>query len=393
VIDEKTILQRAAAILADLGVRDIDVHARVADLPLARQQLVEIAKVLSYNPRILVLDEPTAALAEDETALLFGILRGQRERGIAIIYISHRVKEILEHCDRATVLRNGKLVKTFDMRGISEDELIELTIGERVEAFFHHASEIHTAGEIILSAENLSVGRSVRGVNFEIRRGEIVGLTGLLGAGQNELARALFGILPEVSGVIRRNGQPVLITSPKAAIRLGIGLLTEHRKLEGILPDLSIKENISLPSLNAFRRALLFISNRRERKAAQSFSDQLHIKAPSIATHVGTLSGGNQQKVILAKWLLRDLDLLIFIAPTQGIDVGAKAEIYQQLHELAQQGKSVIVVSEDLLEILGVSDRILVMVQGQLTRTFYRGDVDEESLLSAIQGNVAQVAS
>src|SRR5262249_52372907 len=162
-----------------------------------------------------------------------------------------------------------------------------------------------------------------------------------------------------------------------AAIRLGIGLLTEHRKLEGIIPDLSIKENISLPSLNAFRRALAFINNPRERKVVQSFSDQLHIKAPSIATQVGTLSGGNQEKVILGKWLLRDLDLLIFIAPTQGIDVGAKAEIYQQLHELARQGKSVMVVSEDLIEILGVSDRILVMVQGQLTRTFYRGDVDE----------------
>ncbi|MEO8392316.1 MAG: sugar ABC transporter ATP-binding protein [Chloroflexota bacterium] len=387
VIDEKAILQRAAAILDELGINDIDVHTSVSDLPLARQQLIEIAKVLSYNPRILVLDEPTAALAEDETALLFGILRGLRERGIAIIYISHRFKEILEHCDRATVLRNGKLVKTFDMHGVSEDELIELTIGERVEAFFHQANEPHQPGEVILAAENLSVGRAVRGVSFEIRRGEIIGLTGLLGAGQNELVRALFGIMPEVSGLIRRSGEPVLITSPKAAIRLGIGLLTEHRKLEGIIPDLSIKENISLPSLRTFRRAFAFIANQRERQAVQSFSDQLHIKAPSIATPVGTLSGGNQQKVILGKWLLRDLDLLIFIAPTQGIDVGAKAEIYQQLHELAQSGKSVIVVSEDLIEILGVSDRILVMVQGQLTRTFQRGDVDEESLLSAIQGN------
>jgi len=388
VIDEKAILQRAATILDELGVRDIDVDTRLGDLPLARQQLVEIAKVLSYNPRILVLDEPTAALAEDETALLFRILDGLRERGIAIIYISHRFKEILEQCDRATVLRNGKLVKTIDMRGVSEDELIELTIGERVEAFFHQQTEAHEGGEVILEAENLSVGRAVRNVSFTVLRGEIIGLTGLLGAGQNELARALFGIMPEVSGVIRRSGKPVLITSPKIAIRLGIGLLTEHRKLEGIVPDLSIRENVSLPSMQSFRRALVFIDNLRERRAVQSFSDQLHIKAPSIATHVGTLSGGNQQKVILAKWLLRDLDLLIFIAPTQGIDVGAKAEIYQQLHELAQQGKSVLVVSEDLIEILGVSDRILVLVQGQLTRTLARGEVDEEHLLSAIQGTV-----
>ena len=282
VIDEKAILQRAAAILDELGIRDIDARTRLGDLPLARQQLIEIAKVLSYNPRILVLDEPTAALAEDETALLFGILRGLRERGIAIIYISHRFKEILQQCDRATVLRNGKLIKTIDMRGVSEDELIELTIGERVEAFFHRESEAHEAGAVILEAEHLSVGRAVRDVSFQVRRGEIIGLTGLLGAGQNELARALFGILPEVSGVIRRSGQPVLIPSPKAAIHLGIGLLTEHRKLEGIIPDLSIKENISLPSLRTFRRALAFIANRREAQAAQRFSDQLHIKAPSI---------------------------------------------------------------------------------------------------------------
>ncbi len=388
VVDEKAILERAAALLDQLGIRDIDVRARVSALPLARQQLIEIAKVLSYNPRILVLDEPTAALAEDETALLFGVLRGLRERGIAIIYISHRFKEILEHCNRATVLRNGKLVKTIDMRGVTEDALIELTLGERVEAFFRqtNADDGIAPGETVLEVENLSVGRAVRSVSFGLRRGEIIGLTGLLGAGQNELARTLFGILPEVSGVVRRNGQPVLITSPKAAIRLGIGLLTEQRKAEGLILDLSIKENVSLPSIRSFRRAQVFVDNLRERRAAQRLSDQLAIKAPSIKTHVGTLSGGNQQKVILAKWLLRDLDILIFIAPTQGIDVGAKAEIYQNLHQLARQGKSVIVVSEDLIEILGVSDRVLVMYQGQLTHTFQRGQADEERLLAAIQG-------
>lgn len=387
VIDEARIVERATTILAELGVRDIDARAKVGDLPLARQQLIEIAKVLSYDPRILVLDEPTAALAEDETALLFGILHGLRERGIAIIYISHRFKEILEHCDRATVLRNGKLVKTINMDGVSEDELIELTIGERVEEYFHQHDD-HAAGEVVLEAENLSVGRAVRNVSFAIRRGEIVGVTGLLGAGQNELARALFGVMPEVSGVIRREGKPVLVASPKAAIRYGIGLLTEQRKAEGLVLDMTVKENISLPSIRSFRRALGFLDNTRERDAVQGYAEDLRIKAPSIRTKVNTLSGGNQQKVILAKWLLRDLDLLIFIAPTQGIDVGAKAEIYAQLHELAQQGKTVIVVSEDLIEILGVSDRIFVMYQGRLTRVFKRGESDEERLLSAIQGTI-----
>jgi ABC-type sugar transport system ATPase subunit len=224
-------------------------------------------------------------------------------------------------------------------------------------------------------------------VSFQVRRGEIIGLTGLLGAGQNELARALFGTMPEVSGVIRRNSKPVLITSPNMAIRLGIGLLTEHRKTEGLVLDMSVRENISLPSIRSFLRGLFFVNNRRERKAAQALTDQLRIKTASIQAKVNTLSGGNQQKVILAKWLLRDLDILIFIAPTQGIDVGAKAEIYQQLHLLAQAGKSILVVSEDLIEILGISDRIFVMYHGQLMNVFNRAEVDEERLLSAIQGN------
>ncbi len=387
VIDEQAIIRRTRELLAELGVRNIDEKARVGDLPLAQQQLIEIAKVLAYNPRILVLDEPTAALAEEETALLFRILYGLRERGIAIIYISHRFKEILEHCDRATILRNGKLIKTVDVRGVSEDELIELTIGEHLEAFFHQR-EAHESGEISLEVENLSVGRAVRDVSFQLRRGEIVGMTGLLGAGQNELARALFGIMPEVSGIVRRKGQPVLITSPKSAIQLGIGLLTEQRKTEGLVLDLSVKDNISLPSIRRFVRGLLFVNNARERKAAQALSDQLRIKTPSIQAHASTLSGGNQQKIILAKWLLRDLDILIFIAPTQGIDVGAKAEIYQELHELAQQGKTILVISEDLIEVLGVSDRIFVMYRGQLIHTFARAEADEEKLLAAIQGTV-----
>ncbi len=388
VIDQTAILKRTQTILDELGVHDIDPKARAGALPLAQQQLTEIVKVLAYEPRILVLDEPTAALAEDETALLFRLLHGLRERGIAIIYISHRFKEILEHCDRVTVLRNGKLVDTVDARGMSENVLIELTIGERVEAFFDAAHAEHAAGEVSLEAENLSIGRAVKNVSFQLRRGEIVGLTGLLGAGQNELARALFGVQPEVSGIVRRGEKPVLITSPKAAIKLGIGLLTEQRKVEGLILDMSVKDNISLPSIKHFLRGLLFVDNAKERTAAQNLSDRLRIKTQSIEADVNTLSGGNQQKVILAKWLLRDLDILIFIAPTQGIDVGAKAEIYQQLHELAQAGKTILVVSEDLIEVLGVSDRIFVMYKGQITRVFTHGEANEETLLSAIQGNV-----
>jgi ribose transport system ATP-binding protein len=385
IIDQTAMTAQADALLASLGVINIDVTGRADSLPLAQQQLVEITKVLSHEPRILILDEPTAALADDETRLLFNLLDGLRARGIAIIFISHRFQEILQHCDRATVLRNGRVVGTLPLQGVSEEHLVEMTIGARSEAFFHSGSA-RRGGDIVLEVENLRVGRAVNGVSFALRSGEIVGVTGLLGAGQNELARALFGSLPEVSGLIRRNGQPVMIASPKTAIRLGIGLLTEHRKTEGLVLDMSVKDNITLPSLSLFRRVGTLLNSRQQRQTAAQWSDRLRVKTPSVETSVNSLSGGNQQKVILAKWLLRDLDILIFISPTQGIDVGAKSEIYQQLSDLADAGKAIVVVSEDLLEILGVSDRIFVMRQGRLTHTLDRGDADEEQLLLMIQG-------
>jgi ribose transport system ATP-binding protein len=375
-------------VLDDLGVKHIKPRTRVSSLPLAQQQLVEIAKVLSHDPRILILDEPTAPLAEEETALLLGLLAGLKAKGIAVIFISHRFKEVLQHCDRATILRNGQLVKTLDLKGVTEEALVELTIGERIETFYHHdAPATKRNGEVVLEVQNLSVGHSVRDVNFALHRGEIVGITGLLGAGQNELARALFGVQPGVSGTIRRSGRIVTISSPKQAVKLGIGLLTENRKLEGLVLDMSVKDNITLPSLPRFSRAALFIDNTAERRAAQSFIKQLNIVVRNASARVSTLSGGNQQKTILAKWLLRDPDILIFIAPTQGIDVGAKAEIYQHLNQLARDGKCIVVVSEEPLEILGVSDRIFVMYSGRLTTILDRASASQESLLSAIQGN------
>jgi ribose transport system ATP-binding protein len=388
VIDETAVLKKTAQVLDNLGVKHIKPRARVGSLPLAQQQLVEIAKVLSHDPRILILDEPTAPLAEEETALLLGLLAGLKAKGIAVIFISHRFKEVLQHCDRATILRNGQLVKTLDLKGVTEEALVELTIGERIETFYHHdAPAAKRNGEIALEVQNLSVGHSVRDVSFALHRGEIVGITGLLGAGQNELARALFGVQPGVSGTIRRSGRAVTISSPKQAVKLGIGLLTENRKLEGLVLDMSVKDNITLPSLPRFSRAALFIDNAAERRAAQSFIEQLNIIVRNASARVSTLSGGNQQKTILAKWLLRDPDILIFIAPTQGIDVGTKAEIYQHLNQLARDGKCIVVVSEEPLEILGMSDRIFVMYNGRLTTILDRASASEESLLSAIQGN------
>jgi ribose transport system ATP-binding protein len=387
VINDRQNIHEAQKILDDLGVREIDARARLEDLPLAQKQLVEIARVLSYNPHILVLDEPTAALADEETALLFRILHRLKERGIAIIFISHRFKEILGHCDRATVLRNGQLVKTLDIHDTTEDELVELTIGERLESFYHYQRTGREVGPPVLQVEDLNVGRVAQGVSFTLHKGEIVGLTGLLGAGQNELARALFGLEVGVSGMVRRNGVPVLITSPRVAIQQGIGLLTENRKTEGLVLDMSVRSNITLAALNRFRSALLFIRKRQEHQEAQALINHLQVKAPAPTALVGMLSGGNQQKVVLAKWLLRDLDILIFIAPTQGIDVGARLEIYQHLSALAAEGKSLIVVSEDLVEILGISDRIFIMYSGKLTQIIDRAHASEDQLLAAVQGN------
>jgi len=387
VIDEAAVLSRAREVLRQLGVQHIDVRTRVGELPLAQQQLVEIAKVLSHKPRILVLDEPTASLAEGETARLFAILKGLKEQGIAIVFISHRFKEIIQHCDRGTILRNGSLVRTMDLQGVTEDELAEAMIGQHVESFYRHSAGAQpTQSDRVLEVQNLWVGRRVKDVSFALHRGEIVGITGLLGAGQNELVRALFGIEENVRGIIRRRGQAVTISAPADAIRLGICLLTENRKDEGLALDMSVKENMTLPSLSMFRRLALFIDNRREERAAEGFVQKLNIVVNSVRAKVRTLSGGNQQKTILARWLLRDLEILMFIEPTRGIDVGAKAEIYQNLDRLAKDGKCIVVVSPELPEILGISDRIFVMYNGRLTEVLGKAEASEETLLSAVQG-------
>jgi ABC-type sugar transport system ATPase subunit len=390
VIDERAIVDRARAVLERLGETRIDVAERAGNLPLAQQQLVEIAKVLSHEPRILILDEPTAPLAAEETRRLFEILHGLKSRGLAIVFISHRFQEIIAHCDRGTILRNGRLVQTIPLAGVSEDELAERMIGQEVEEFYRREVEPRLdSEETLLEVADLSVGDRVHDVSFSLRRGEIIGMTGLLGAGQNELARALFGIAPGVAGTIRRRGRVVRIGSPAEAITQGICLLTEHRKQEGLFPDLSVKENMTLPSLAAFRRAGLFLDQWRERDAVRRFIAALNIVVRSAGSRVRTLSGGNQQKVILARWLLRDLEVLIFIEPTRGIDVGAKAEIYSDLVRLAGEGKGIIVVSTELPEILGLSDRILVMHGGRLTQIIGRAAATEEGLLATIQSGSA----
>lgn len=389
VVDNASIRSRSQAILEELGIHDIDVDTRVANIPLAQRQLIEIAKALSHDLKVLVLDEPTAPLTNDDTVHLFEILNRIRGKGVSIIFITHRLKEVLTYSDRGTILRNGQTIKSLEIDQVTEDDIIELMIGQELETFYRSTGqEDDHRGGTALEVNHLCVGKKIQDVSLSVSKGEIIGITGLLGAGQNELVRALFGIQEDSAGEIKRNGKAVRIRSPREAVDNGLCLMTENRKEEGLVLEMTVKENITLPSLPGFRRSkyLPLIDNSKEQKSAQEFIDKVDIILRSSNSKMRTLSGGNQQKTIVARWLLRNLEVLLFIEPTRGIDVGAKADIYRLLSSLAAQGKAIIVVSTDHNEILGISDRIFVMYKGQIKRVFSRDEATEEMLLSEIQG-------
>lgn len=388
VMDQARMEREAAEILAGYGIKGIDVGKKVGHLSLAQKQLVEIAKALSVEPSILILDEPTAALTDDDTERLFAIIDRLRERGKAVIFISHRIKEITRHCDNATVLMNGKVVARVDVRKSSDDELIHLMLGNELEKFMKHGSGAATAEkEVRLNVENLCVGDKVRNVSFELRKGEIVGVTGLLGAGQNEMVKALFGMERMTSGRVTLDGREAGLRNPAEAISRGVCLLTDNRKEEGLFLEMSVADNITINSLGKFRkrRWFPFLSLAEQRRGADEYRDKLNVVTSSLGAAIKFLSGGNMQKAIIARWLLKDLDTLIFIEPTRGVDVGAKAEIYRHLHSLAAGGKSIIVVSADTAEILAICDRILVMYKGGIVGAL-DGSATEAELLEKVQG-------
>jgi ribose transport system ATP-binding protein len=389
-IDQQQILNEAENVLSQLGIENIPIQTRLGTLPLAQQQLIEIAKALSYKPQILILDEPTAALSHEDAERLFTILERLKDQQIAIIYITHRFHEIIQICDRGTVLRNGRVVDNLEIKDTNEEELVEIMIGQEVDTFYRKAGEMEgtESQDCLLEVEGLDLPGKLRDVSFKLNRGEIVGITGLLGAGQNELARALFGVQDLAEGVMRWKGKVVNIHSPRDAIELGICLLTENRKEEGLFLDMTVTENMTLPSLNQFFYSKLvpFLSARKENAATMRFVEKVNVIVSSIEAKMRTLSGGNQQKTIIARWLLRDLEVLVLIEPTRGIDVGAKMEVYRYLDELAAEGRGIIVISPELNEILGVSDRILTMHEGRLTREFARSEATEELLSMSIQG-------
>ena len=381
-IDRKAMHREAARILSGLGVA-IDLRRPVRELSVAQQQMVEVAKAVSLDARILIMDEPTSALTEREIEELFARIRQLKSAGVSVIYISHRLEELFEIGDRVTVLRDGKKVGTHEIRGIDRAELIRLMVNREVTHQFPKVRA--TPGEEVLRVEDLSREGVLHNVSFSLRQGEVLGIAGLLGSGRTELARAVFGADKIDAGRVYIKGRRQQARSPRAAIDAGLGFLTEDRKTQGLVLGLSVKDNICLPSVGKFSRFGI-MKARAERQAADQYTRDLRIRTPSVNQQVVYLSGGNQQKVVLGKWLCCEADIFIFDEPTRGIDVGAKAEIYQLINRLTASGVAVIMISSELPEILGMSDRILVMRGGAIAGEFVAGEATQERILRCALG-------
>jgi ribose transport system ATP-binding protein len=384
-IDYASMHRNARAQLLQLG-EEIDTTLAVSTLSAAQQQIVEIAKALSQRVRILAFDEPSAALTERELLKLFAIIRRLTSEGVGIMYISHRLDEIFEIGDRVTVIRDGRVVNTSPIITVNKKSLIQLMVGRKLEDEFPNVAL--TRSEEILRVENISAG-ILRNINFSLHRGEILGFAGLVGAGRTEIARIIFGADVKETGSIFLRGKEISPRSPREAIDVGIGLLTENRNRLGLITEMKVGENISLSSLNGLLKGP-FLDKVKEVQTARRFVHQLHIKTPDVNESVENLSGGNRQKVILARWLATKSKVLIFDEPTAGIDVGAKYEIYVLMKKLAQDGVGVIMISSDLPELLGLCDRIIVMHDGRITGELDRDAATQEKImaLATLEGDV-----
>jgi ribose transport system ATP-binding protein len=378
--------REAAGWLGRVGL-DLDPATPLARLPIGRQQLVEIAKALSTNARLLIMDEPTSSLSAHETETLFRVVKDLRSRGVSVIWISHRLGEVKELADRVVVLRDGRNAgEITDRAEIEHDRMIRMMVGRDIDRLARRPS--HPAGEVVLAVDGLRTpAHPAHAVSFEVRAGEIVGIAGLVGAGRTELLTTLFGITPAVAGSVAVAGRPVTPSSPLDAIRAGLALVPEDRKQEGLVLEMAVRENMSLAALWGESRAG-FIDTAAERQLAAEMIPALAIKTPGDRQMVQFLSGGNQQKVVLAKWLAMKPKLLLLDEPTRGIDVGAKAEIYDLVHRLAGEGLAVLFVSSEMEEILSLADRALVMHEGRLAGGLSRGELSEENVMRLAAGGV-----
>ena len=382
VIDQNKLFQSARAILSDLGV-EIDAKQVVRGLGVAQQQMVEVAKALSLDAKILIMDEPTSALSEHEIKELFSTIRKLKSQGVAIVYISHRLEELFEVGDRVTVMRDGKAISTHQTDSISKEQLIQEMVNRQLNDPYPRKTA--NVGQEVLRVEQLNRRGVLKNISFSLKKGEILGIAGLMGSGRTELARALFGADKIDSGQISVHGELQKIKSPRSAINLGLAYLTEDRKSQGLCLILTVAENICLASLNKFSDFGV-MQVKKERSAAQRYCEDLRIKTPGINQKVLYLSGGNQQKVVLSKWLCCQAEVFIFDEPTRGIDVGSKIEIYRLMNQLTEQGVAIIMISSELPEILGMSDRILVMHQGSIAGEFSAKEATQEKILHRALG-------
>lgn len=357
-------LNEKAKVLLNRISFDVDPRKLVGSLTVAEKQMVEIAKALSRNSRIILMDEPSATLTKKELDALFQIIRDLKKSGIAVIYISHRMEEIFEICETVTVMRDGQIIGTRDIDKVATDELVEMMVGREVSSAFPKRSA--QIGEEILRVENLCRKDRQQKVSFNLRKGEVLGIAGLVGAGRTEIMRAIFGIDYINSMDVYMNGKKVKITDPASAKKHGIAFLTEDRKVEGLTLDFSVKSNVVAANLGSITKGGIFTNGKLENQIADEYIAKTSIKTPHRNQKVGNLSGGNQQKVVVSKWLNTDPDILIMDEPTRGIDVGAKREIYEIINELVAQGKAVILISSELPEVLGMSDRVLVMKDDEI---------------------------
>ncbi len=379
----KQMYRRAEAILGQLDVR-LDVRQPARGLTLAAQQVVEIAKAISLDARVLIMDEPTASLSAHEVHQLFQLVDRLRNKGVAILFIGHRLEEVFEIADRITVLRDGKHIATHLSHEVTTEQVIREMVGREVHEFFSKTSA--QWGEVALEVKGLSKEGVFADIHFEVRRGEVLGFAGLVGSRRTDVGLALFGIEPADRGRIILEGRELQIRSPKQALEAGIAYMSEDRRQLGLVLPMSIATNITLPTLKRYLNGLGLVRRQKEKSVAEKFRERLSIRAPSVETPVAQLSGGNQQKVMLAKWLNAGPKVLILDEPTRGIDVGAKAEVHQLVDELAEQGLAIIVISSDLPEVLSMSDRVLVMREGRQMGIFHRDQATQEIIMTAAMG-------
>ena len=390
-IDDKKMIEDSKKLFKDLNI-EINPREKMKNLTVGKQQMCEIAKAISHKAEVIIFDEPSAALTEKEIADLFEIIRDLRKKDLGIVYISHRMDEIKTITDRVTVMRDGGYVGTLITKDSTKEDIINMMVGRVIYEDPKQESAVAPDAPVVLKVEHLNAGKMVQDVSFELRKGEILGFSGLMGAGRTETARALFGADPKQSGkisIMGKDGQlhEVTINSPQDAVKYGIGYLSEDRRRYGVVVQKSVTENTTLATMEEFTNGI-FINKAKEKKVTEKYVQELATKTPTTDQLVVNLSGGNQQKVVIAKWLTRDSDILIFDEPTRGIDVGAKNEIYKLMNRLAAEGKSIIMISSEMTEVLRMSDRIIIMCEGKVTGSIDISEATQENIMDKATRNI-----